>query len=256
MEKNYLKKYRLIREYPGSPKLGTIASCSKGHGTIQFESSKGKLSYLASSADDFFENLVVNQPEFWQEVVEKDYEILKLALARSIKPEVRDFEGYSLDYINGLLACKDNYIHSVKRLSDFEVFTIGDKCKDINTNCITTVSEITLKDTICFINGVNINYLKKVKQPLFTTEDGVDVYPEGRISTVLSNTMELYTIDGLAGKNTTPVKGFKYFSTKEAAEEYILMNKSCLSVQDVLDNYSLSSTATFDNLKQLVKERL
>lgn len=47
-----MKKYKLIKEYPGSPGLG----------------------YITSS-----ENLIRlyrEYPEFWEEIVEKDYEIL------------------------------------------------------------------------------------------------------------------------------------------------------------------------------------
>ena len=69
------KKYKLIKEYPGSPELGIIAE----------------------------ERYVMkDQPEYWEEVVEKDYEIL---ISRVVPQEIL----------------------SVKRLSDGEVFTIGDE---------------------------------------------------------------------------------------------------------------------------------
>ncbi len=46
-------KYILKKEYPGSPKLGNII-------------------------DNLENDWIENYPEFWQEVVEKDYEILLL----------------------------------------------------------------------------------------------------------------------------------------------------------------------------------
>ena len=47
-----MKKYKLIKTYPGSPKLGTILT----HEELQY----------------------CNWNEYYQEVVEKDYEILSL----------------------------------------------------------------------------------------------------------------------------------------------------------------------------------
>lgn len=59
------KKYRLIKKYPGSPELGTIiyinddkCYCDKSGGLLGEK------------------DIVLNYPEFWGEIVEKDYEIL------------------------------------------------------------------------------------------------------------------------------------------------------------------------------------
>ncbi len=94
------------------------------------------------------------------------------------------------------------------------------------------------------------DYIKS-KKVLFRTEDGVDIYERDNVSTVLLSTMELYTIDGSVGSSTTPVEGFKYFSTKGAAKKHILLNKPCLSIQDVID-----AGAAYVRLKKIVKERL
>lgn len=56
-------KYELIKTYPGSPKLNTICKYDKN----------------PWSDSNAFTNPVLNPenyPEFWQPVVEKDYEIL------------------------------------------------------------------------------------------------------------------------------------------------------------------------------------
>lgn len=44
------------------------------------------------------------------------------------------------------------------------------------------------------------------------------------------------------------------FSTKEAAEEYILMNKPCLSINDVNSDFSITKYR-MKQLKKLVKSR-
>ena len=77
-------QYRLIKEYPGSLKLGSIASTKDGDDLW-----KGRIYY-----DKY--------PEYWEEVIEKDYEI-----------RISKVVPYT--------------ILSVKRLSDGEIFTVGDK---------------------------------------------------------------------------------------------------------------------------------
>lgn len=79
---------------------------------------------------------------------------------------------------------------------------------------------------------------KKAMQPkpLFTTEDNVEIY-EGDGFWGVDEKFNL-------NKNMT-FHNFKYFSKKEAAIEYLLINKPCLSVNDVLS----ISDATFDFLK-------
>jgi hypothetical protein len=59
------KKYRLIKKYPGSLELGTIiyinddkCYCDKSGGLLGEK------------------DIVLNYPEFWGEIVEKNYEIL------------------------------------------------------------------------------------------------------------------------------------------------------------------------------------
>ena len=94
-------KYKLIKEYPGSPRLGTITDR-----TMYFP--------------EYY-------PSFWQPVVEKDYEILSLARFCSIKPTITDVSNYGDEYIEALLKCDKARVHSVKRVSDGEVFTISDK---------------------------------------------------------------------------------------------------------------------------------
>lgn len=84
-------KYKLIKEYPGSPKLDFI-----------------------TDRTNYFPEYY---PEFWEKVVEKDYEILELSLQRSIKHQIVSALENSEDYTISLLSRNGNKIHSVKRLS-------------------------------------------------------------------------------------------------------------------------------------------
>ena len=87
-------KYKLIKKYPGSDSVGTIVT---GYGKDGWYS-KGP------GGKTYDWTLIVYNPEYWEEVVEKDYEILKTCPIEGI-------------------------IYSVKRLSDGEVFTVGDRIK-------------------------------------------------------------------------------------------------------------------------------
>jgi hypothetical protein len=97
-----MKKYKLIKQYPGSVELGTIISrkCTTDiwKGTTYYET----------------------YPEFWQEVIEKDYEIL---ISRVVPQEIL----------------------SVKRLSDGEIFTVGDRAKSINSKGKHTVTQLRIR---------------------------------------------------------------------------------------------------------------
>ena len=108
-----MNKYKLIKEYPGSLQLGTK---------------------ILSDDTQF----VTNFPEFWEKVVEKEYEILSFSFNNNRIDTLRENGLYGIS--TGI--CKqdignygiDSYsswdINSVKRLSDGEVFTVGDNFKD------------------------------------------------------------------------------------------------------------------------------
>jgi hypothetical protein len=94
METNNLRKFKLIKEYPGSPKLATELTPK-----VDKENTDTNNFYWEGSwfnPNDF--------SEYWEEVLQKDYEILRTC------PIV-------------------GTIYSVKRLSDGEVFTVGDIIK-------------------------------------------------------------------------------------------------------------------------------
>ena len=224
-------KYILKKEYPGSPKLGNII-------------------------DNLENDWIENYPEFWEKVVEKDYEILSLARFCSIKPTITDVSYYGDEYIEALLKCDNARIHSVKR-KDGEIFTIG----DIVTNKGEIINEFEIIDNklkVWFIHpsyscpskpknnrsitgcgNMNFNWLKnivKVKKPLCTTEDGVDIYL-GNKSWILHKNSWYLSPAAIVHNNSnwTPNENEAHwrFSTKEKAEEYILLNKPCLSYDDV-----------------------
>jgi len=164
-------KYKLIKEYPGSPKLNTeivystiYTHCNKENYNLN------RNTYMIKSKDYFELKNPEQYPEFWEKVVEKDYEIL------------------------------------------------------------------------------------------FTTEDGVDKYLGDSFAYINLNFPDKVREDYI--RNLSYQEHVKYFSTKEVAEEYILMNKPSLSLNDVASVYKGLNKKTnhpssqANQLKQLVRDKI
>lgn len=114
-----MKQYKLKKWYPG---------CGKQEvGSIVTKSNSGSPLYLGVKLTDtlyytFPAKYVENNPEYWEEIVEKDYEILSILIQRSDNHQIRVVTHLDCqDYIKSLSKTQGNSIHSVKRLSDGEV---------------------------------------------------------------------------------------------------------------------------------------
>jgi hypothetical protein len=159
-------------------------------------------------------------------------------------------------------------IHSIKRLSDNEVFAIGDK---INNQYTIDRFEFSYnkKDILVYLDSktsaggwIGLKTLYHSKQLLFTTEDGKDIYEGDEYYSV--HRLGLKTLKNYEYSPKHPnLCDWKRFSTKELAEEYILLNKPCLSINDVrenivwcLNNAAQSSKSTVERLKELVQNKV
>ena len=240
-----MKKYKLIKKYPGCGyKLNQIIETD----VIWVNNTK---IYLK------------DYPENWEKVVEKDYEILSFKnKLGTIYPCGNQHESNIKNQL------RESEIYSVKRLSDGEVFTVDDnnvtsiKADIINYpnlkftikgfNIINNKLVITLNapNEVKFRNSILLKNLKHIKKPLFTTEDGVDILPkeDGEFqywslkldSWKISNAPHILNSNKIIPTKTEDLlRGCNElrFSTREAAEEYILMNKPCLSLNDVFNIY-------------------
>lgn len=265
---------------------------NKKTGVIATQLSDCKDFYITSiTGDSTIHKRNIEDNNHWEEVKEKEYEILSFINKNNQvfeKTWQSKYPLYHYFYItNGffleeILTGKDNTnrlhnmslrsyeskvkdqefkIYSVKRLSDGEVFTIGDKV-GINRPWIikefTFVNFGTTEDILSACDekgGTYISQLVKFvgKQPLFKTEDGIDIFEGDSYYPITEEFV-------ICNKCTYPTgnKMFKLFSTKKAAEEYILMNKHCLSIKDVLHN--VPNNAAYDfmkhRLQELVKQKL
>jgi hypothetical protein len=232
-----MKKYKLIKEYPGSPKLGTIVEV-KRDGYIYWNVN----SNINNPTNYIHDSAMEQYKEFWEKVVEKDYEILSfITLDNKIIVDKSKYNNSQETWETAFNFLENYKIHSVKRISDGEIFTIGDNVKIVKSTNPCCEQGI-IKDFSFWLD--NINNLTKIKQPLFTTEDGVDIF-EGDIIYSIDNVLNIkkhrlfnarYDDKTLLSNYLFFNSDYEHFSTKEKAEEYVLMNKDCLSLQDI-NNY-------------------
>jgi hypothetical protein len=230
-------KYKLIKEYPGSPKLGYIDDLNKsGH----------------NNRGEYVQSMYDKNPEFWELVVEKDYEILSL-VASEKNPQHKKGSKFlhNKDYkFKNMHPTEFWDIYSVKRISDNKIFTIGDFYEDL----------IIEKMFMSVAGDILTTYKPKIKKPLFTTEDGVDIFEGDTYYKVVNESFQLLIMERASKGESLRSK---VFSTKEKAEEYILLNKPVLSLKDVASIYPGINkshpdkpSSQSERLKNLVKSKI
>lgn len=163
----------------------------------------------------------------YEEVVEKDWEVLSVN---------HKFHG-----ILRIIGSSDELnlhegIHSIKRLSDGEVFKAGDKIRFIDESLEETYPCRVIKSfkeknntliAVCDDNGVEIllKNLKHVRTPILVTQDGVELFemtdtyfvPQKNSKGTFSGTIIEFSVARCKNTDTTSLR----FSTKEKAKEYI-----------------------------------
>lgn len=268
-------QYKLKKRYPSLPESWKVGD------TVTKYFNYYKHDRMGMSSNTIFATEVENYPTFWEKVPEKEYKIL--TLITNVHDRISDFSDASEDYLKVMLKDKDNVsIYSVKRLSDGEVFTIGDRIRPYSTDegfiirhmRINNLKQIVffndsrtktgslssqkvkLTDDKVSLNNVVITAGDRINNSI--DEDGVAVYEGDRVYVINPN----FSI-GFTGKLKFEPSS-SCFSTKEAAEEYILMNKPCLSINDIkywLERHrvysqdKISMTSFIDKLKQTINDK-
>lgn len=244
-----MKSYKLIKEYPGSDSLGTIIIGSK---ETMYSKGFGFRNYDWAHVEI--------HAEYWEELIDLDYEIISYVGKDNPANITTKKRGAHLH---------EEYwkIHSVKRLSDGEVFTVRDKIKVTECGSVKNVDSIIIKDGNTFLKeGIWILYntgmshldgVTKVKQPIFLTHDGKDIFEGDTVWYV--NKESLYSnffTAPLTVKFRSDINA--YFVTKEAAEKYVLNNKPAISIKEFweISSMCISNTAVTRVLEELVKKRV
>ena len=289
-----MRKFKLIKEFPTSPPLGTILEL-KPNGWYEKE---GHHSY------PFQKNYVEDQPEFWEEIIpKKDYEILSFYTPEgdSILDKKSnglfsygDFKGcYSEDdLLSGDKSRMeledyelfDYVIYSVKNLKNGLILTVGDAAQTIGSYPHKIQSfEIRqkckgerrngewVKDGVdrIWINWTNasggtwLEDAEKVEdKPLFTTLDGQELKHGDKFYVVDTKFFKIFEAEaGITFKTEKWIKNS--YADKKLAENYILMNKPVLSLNDLLeawcDNHSISTykySTLFQNFKKVAENKI
>ena len=258
-----IKKYKLIKEFYGSPKAGTIVMKANDYPHYNFNGGD-----FTTAITQYF---VENTPEFWEEVKEKEWEIYGFkhkseypiiayiqinGTYQSYLPMTQRERGLSL---TEMMMSSEWSVYSIKRLSDNQIFSIGDKitCQNSHRDNPEAITKIALnkEGTPCLFtnsfynNGINI--FKAIKNNcLFVTEDGVEIFEGNKYYCVHFqdsrdiqpswNKIPLFECYGPnnATKETDNIKytkDAKYFSTEKAANDWIKMNKPKYSMNDLIN---------------------
>lgn len=187
----------------------------------------------------------------------------------------KEYEIISFKHKNELYHVPKNAeILSVKRLYDGEVFTVGDGViwgKPCNILRLFISSNGLMWCDLKYRDGnechnANIGSLDKAKEVLFTTEDGKEVYNEDNVFLLCTKTWHKSPAISAPKDPFSDDGRIKYFSTEKEREEYILMNKPILSLNDLIivwdgdrlvglsEHYK--SSPMFQRFKELAKSKL
>lgn len=275
-----MKKYKIIKTYPGSDKLGTVITLDKN-------------GECWTTPQLVVESDCKNNPEFFEEIIQKDYEILSFICTENLhttviskgtilcKTENSKFENGIIEDVEvNLLKYPHWKIFSIKRKSDNEVFSIGDNVDSKLHKNHYKITEIKLFNEVPIIVlsskdvpyelSFNLSNIIKSKPVFLITEDGVKVNLKGEIhwvSNYVGGEIKYLYATSLVEPHLFILEDFKVFSSFEKAQEWIILNKPVLSINDVLGlleekhqkplwKWSCTTQTVLSKFKEVVKSRL
>lgn len=192
----------------------------------------------------------IGEGKYYQVIEEpkKDYEILSYKQNISNRLYKKDFDG---DFVadNGWSLSKpinkhsNISIHSVRRLSDNFVITLGDYCKTEKGSSgeVTTIEfcgngELRIGSDKKYYVGINDVVKSEV---LFRTKDDVEIREGDKVYGV---SIDWNVFSGVVQKdNRYHTEEWKHgkFSTEEAAKEYLMWNKPYYSLSQISKNLNI-----------------
>lgn len=214
-------KYKLIKIYPKSPELGTILEFGNGYGLTE----------------DWIEQYPKEASEFWEKVVEGNYEILEKFQTLNAAKYIYGNNHFNWEYI----LAQDYPISKVKRLSDGQIFNLGDviqykignEWSNESNDIIVAFRTNGEKGKILIDTKKNLDWaylsdtVRKVVTPLFITEDGVGVYEGDKAWFV--DPSDTYSVCSTTISSRQTFRGrndgdLYLFSTKKLAEKFAIDN--------------------------------
>lgn len=239
-----MKTYRLQKAYPGSLEVGTEVKW--GNNGLSGECYEAR---VKAGIFRFRKDIIENNPEFWQEVEQLDYEIL--TFSDNVTKGVLYEKQPSGRYGKGGFSTEDclvkygNSIHSVKRLSDGVVFTVGDCVVTKNVLIPEIITGFRINDGKTSFKkgiwvtvkngGMHLDRIKEIRRPILTTEDGVPVYSYDSVQHWVINGNYEYAL-GLHKPNVDLLRDepntYKVFSIENAARDYVRKNTPIFVTED------------------------
>lgn len=127
-------------------------------------------------------------------------------------------------------------IYSVKRLTDKEVFSIGDEIYSIRNphkNKIKIESIKLINEVQIYLEHCPLEFAHHVKQLLFTTEDNKPIYKGTTYVIVELPSYKIRKSIGMDGAMEHINQ--LYFSTEDSAKEYIIHKKQLFSLDEIIE---------------------
>ena len=157
------------------------------------------------------------------------------------------------------------YIAKVKRLPDGVVFSVGEEVgsKHFSKDKIVLFYIIENDMWVRFESGgeCELYWLSKLpeRKALLITEDGVAIHNDDSVHYCNIKDWDVSAVYSLFEYRPEP--NYKYFSTKEKAEEYVLNNRPLLSINDVksCEHYDTSMgtyNMMYSDLIELAKSKI
>jgi len=122
------------------------------------------------------------------------------------------------------------------------------KVKDLKDHWYILEGEEEEANILRFVPSTKEEYNAQFKKPLFTTEDNVPIYEGDKYWYCWKDCKAISVIGEIAIKSSGRSLGLIYFSTKQAAEEYIAKNKVRIITEDGISLYNGDNVWIVENL--------